>query len=73
MAAEVDVLSSATSDDAATPDELVAQLHTISGSLTAIGTEIETTLGDIAALDGGAELQDAVADNATCQQVGAAG
>ena len=73
VASEVDTLSEATTDESSTPDELVAQLDTISQTLTGIGSEVQTTFGNIAALDGGAELKEAVANNSTCQQIGATG
>ena len=73
VASEVDVISSVVDGDADTAEDMVAAASTISGSISAIGADIEATLDSIVALDAAGEVQDAVASTESCQHVGTAG
>ena len=73
VASEVDTLNDATGDETSTADDLIAQAATITGAISTISGEIETTLTNLAALDTGGELQDTIANTDSCQQVGSAG
>ncbi len=66
-------LRDALDPDADTVEEAVANLSAISQSLTTMGTDVTTALADISALDGAAEIQEAVATSDTCQQAGSPG
>jgi hypothetical protein len=70
LEAEADVLNSAIDEDANTATELLASTSTVTGALSTMSADIQTTLQGIDALDGGAELQDAFAASESCQQVG---
>ena len=48
------------------------RIATISESVTTIGADIEAALASIVALDGMAEVQDAIASTESCQRVGSA-
>jgi len=72
VSSEVDEISNAVHGDAATVEDLLAASSTISGSISAIGADIKSTLDSIVALDGVGEVQDAVASTESCQGVGSA-
>ncbi len=72
VASEVDTLNGATGDETSTADDMIAQAATITGSISTISGEIEATLNNLAALDTGSELQDAIATTESCQELDSA-
>ena len=72
LESEAEELNAATAD-ADTIEELLTNVSTITGSLSAMSADVKTTLDSIAALDGAAELEDAFASAESCAGVNAAG
>jgi len=72
LESEADVINTATAD-AETIEELLANVSTITGSLSTMSGEVTTTLDSIATLDGAAELEDAFASAESCAEVNPAG
>jgi ABC-type transporter Mla subunit MlaD len=70
---EAAALSDALDANADTIAELLASASTVTGSLSTMGTDVETALNDLNALGGEAEIKDAFASAESCQQVDSVG